>query len=268
MGKKVFMSIDIEGINGIVNWDETEPEYARYAEFKEELQREVNAACNGAIKAGATEILIKDAHDTARNLNITDLPECAKLLRGWEGGIASMMAGLDKSFDCVMYVGYHSPSRSDGNSLSHTMNTSRIHHVKINGEIASEFYINSLYASYLGVPVAFLSGDENLTKLVKKENENIETVASKTGFHNAVVSKNPRVTWKEIEEGAEKALNKCSDKNLVKLPKEFDIEIEYVKPSIAYSASFFPGCELINSDTVKFHAKNYYDVLVMFKFIL
>ena len=268
MGKKVFMSIDIEGINGIVNWDETEPEYARYAEFKEELQREVNAACNGAIKAGATEILIKDAHDTARNLNITDLPECAKLLRGWEGGIASMMAGLDKSFDCVMYVGYHSPSRSDGNSLSHTMNTSRIHHVKINGEIASEFYINSLYASYLGVPVAFLSGDENLTKLVKKENENIETVASKTGFHNAVVSKNPRVTWKEIEEGAEKALNKCSDKNLVKLPKEFDIEIEYVKPSIAYSASFFPGCKYVNPNRLLYSSNDYYECAVMFKFVV
>ena len=268
MGKKVFISVDIEGINGIVNWDETEPQYARYAEFKEELQREVNAACHGAIKAGATEILIKDAHDTARNLNITDLPECAKLLRGWEGGISSMMAGLDKTFDAVMYVGYHSPSRSDGNSLSHTMNTSRIHHVKINGEIASEFYINSLYASYLGVPIAFLSGDENLTKLVKKENENIETVASKTGYHAAVLSKNPKVTWKEIEEGAAMAIKKCTKANIVKMPKDFDIEIEYVKPTIAYSASFYPGCTLEGTDRVRFHSDNWYDVMVIFKFIL
>ncbi len=72
---KVFMSIDIEGINGICCWDETEADTSRYNEFKQELQREVNAACRGAIEAGATEILIKDAHDSARNLSILDLPK-------------------------------------------------------------------------------------------------------------------------------------------------------------------------------------------------
>lgn len=268
MGKKIFLSVDIEGINGICCWDETEPEYERYKEFKAELQAEVNAACRGAIKAGATEIVIKDAHDTARNLNITDLPECAKLFRGWEGGVWSMMAGIDKSFDAVMYVGYHSPSRSDGNSLSHTMNTTRVHHVKINGEIASEFYINSLMASFVGVPVAFLSGDENLTKLVKKANANIETVASKTGMHNAVISKNPRVTWREIEEGAERAILNCTKDNIVKLPETFDVEVEYVKPQLAYSASFFPGAKLIDTDRITFHADNYYDVMVFLNFVL
>ena len=106
------------------------------------------------------------------------------------------------------------------------------------------------------------------TKLVKEENKNITTVASKTGYHAAVLSKNPKVTWREIEDGAEKGLKSCTKDNIVKLPKEFDIEIEYVKPTIAYSASFFPGCKLINSDTVSFHATNFYDVLVMFKFIL
>ena len=106
------------------------------------------------------------------------------------------------------------------------MNTSRIHHVKINGEIASEFYINSLYATYLGVPIAFLSGDENLTKLVKKENKNITTVASKTGYHAAVLSKNPKVTEREIEEGACEGLKKCTKDNTVTMPKEFYIEIE------------------------------------------
>ena len=265
---KVFISADIEGVNGIVNWDETDMEKSAYAAFREEMTAEVRAACLGANAGGASEILVKDAHDSARNLIHSQLPENVLLHRGWQGVPCSMMAGLDKSFDAVMYVGYHSPSRSDGNSLSHTMNTSRVHHVKINGVIASEFYINSLYASYLGVPVAFLSGDENLTKLVKKENKNITTVASKTGYHAAVVSKNPKVTWKEIEEGAELGLKKCTNDNVVTLPKEFDVEIEYVKPTLAYSASFFPGCKLVGTDRVTFHADNYYDVLVMFKFIL
>ena len=76
------------------------------------------------------EIFIKDAHDSARNLILSELPDYVQLHRGWQGCPCSMMGGLDDSFDAVMFIGYHSPSRSDGNPLSHTMNT-RIHHVKI-----------------------------------------------------------------------------------------------------------------------------------------
>jgi D-amino peptidase len=125
------------------------------------MSQEVACACLGAKAAGATMVYVKDAHDSARNIDVSMLPDFVKLHRGWEGGLCSMMAGLDRTFDAVMFVGYHSPSRSDGNPLSHTMNT-HLYHVKINGIIASEFYINALYAAYLGIPVAFLSGDLNL----------------------------------------------------------------------------------------------------------
>ena len=103
---KVFLSIDIEGVNGICSWDETEANHPRYREFKEQLQREVSAACRGAIKAGATEIVVKDAHDSARNLSILDLPKEVKLLRGWEGCPCSMMAGLDSTYDAVIFILY------------------------------------------------------------------------------------------------------------------------------------------------------------------
>lgn len=266
--KKVFLSVDIEGINGINNWDETEASHPRYAEFKKELQAEVKAACEGAKAAGVEEILIKDAHDSARNLDITDLPEYTSLLRGWEGGLCSMMAGLDETFDAVMFVGYHSPSRSSGNSLSHTMNTSRLFQVVVNGEIYSEFKINALYASLLGVPVAFLSGDENLTKLVKEENQNIETVASKKGMHCAVLSKHPSITHKEIKEGVKKGIENCTKANILDMPKHFDVKIQYKDHNNAYRASFFPGVKLIDSDTIAFESDNYRDVLVVFKYLL
>jgi len=265
---KVFLSIDIEGVNGICHWEETDASSPRYKEFQEELQREVNAACRGAISAGATEIVIKDAHDSARNLNILDLPEMVKLHRGWEGGPCSMMAGLDSTFDAVVFVGYHSPSRSNGNPLSHTMNTN-IHHLKINNVIASEFTINSYYASLLNVPVAFLSGDANLTKLVKEINPNIETVASKEGRFNAVISKHPHLTWREIEEGVFNALTKKDlSQNIVSLPKKFDVEVQYKRHTDAYRNSFFPGCKLLGSDRVTYQASNYNDVLTALKFIL
>jgi D-amino peptidase len=264
---KVFISADIEGVNSICSWDETEASHPRYLEFKKQMTEEVKNACIGAHNAGATEILVKDAHDSAMNLSIGDLPEYVKLHRGWEGNICSMMAGLDDTFDAAVFIGYHSPSRSNGNPLSHTMNT-QIHHVKINGVIASEFDINSLYASYLNVPIAFLSGDLNLTKLVKATNENIEVVSTKEGHYGAVISRHPSITNQEILSTVEKSLKKDLQGNLVEMPKVFNVEIQYRTHQAAYRASFFPGCTLQGSDRVTFTSTNYYDVLVMFKFIL
>ena len=264
---KIFISADIEGVNNIVSWDETDAKYAEYAYFIKQMTDEVIAACVGAKKAGATEIFVKDAHDWARNLILKELPEDVLLHRGWEGCPGSMMAGLDKSFDAVVFIGYHSPSSSDGNPLAHTMNLKH-HHVKINGIPASEFYINALYASYLGVPVAFLSGDENLTHIVKEANDAIVTVATKEGRHGAVVSKHPNITNKQIEDKIQEALKQDLSKNIVTLPKHFDIEIQYKKFTDAYSASFYPGCSLVGNDTVVFSSDDYYEVLRAFKFIL
>ncbi len=264
---KVYISADIEGVNGIVHWDETNPNHPDYRYFQKQMTEEVKRACIGAHNAGATEILVKDAHDSARNLILNELPEYVKVHRGWQGCTCSMMAGLDESFDAVMFVGYHSASRSPGNSLSHTMNT-RIHHVKINGIIASEFTINALYAASLKVPVAFLSGDKNLTEQVKAMNDNIETVITKEGAYGAVISKHPNLTNNEIEETVQTSLKKNLKHNVLTMPKSFDIEIQYKKHTDAYSCSFFPGCKLLGTDRVLFHADNYEDVLIMFKFIL
>lgn len=265
---KIFISADIEGVNNIAHWDETDPSGFDYTYFRKQMTEEVKRACIGARKADPNcEILIKDAHDTARNLVMSDLPSFVKLHRGWEGGPCSMMGGLDSSFDAVMFIGYHSPSRSDGNPLSHTMNL-RIHHVKINDVIASEFMINAMYASTLHVPVAFLSGDEKLTELVKEANENVETVATKKGVHGAVVSFHPEVTNQQIEDTVTKALKKDLKKNIIRLPKSFDVEIQYRKPTDAYHASFYPGCTLLGSDRILFHTNDYNEVLRMFLFNL
>lgn len=264
---KVFISADIEGVNNIVNWDETDLKSAEYLYFRKQMTEEVASACKGAKEAGATEIFIKDAHDSARNLILKDLPDYVKLHRGWQGCPCSMMAGLDESFDAVIFVGYHSPASSDGNPLSHTMNLKN-QTVKINGVLASEFYINALYASYLGVPVAFLSGDQELTRLVKVANENIATVATKEGCHGAVISKHPNVTNQEITQTVKEILSKDLSNNIVELPKHFDLEIEYKKFNDAYSASFYPGCKLVNSTTVLFSSDDYYEVLRAIKFIL
>ena len=65
---KLYLSADIEGICGIASWDETMPDRAGYPEFRERMTAHVAAACEGAVKAGADHIRIKDAHGNARNI--------------------------------------------------------------------------------------------------------------------------------------------------------------------------------------------------------
>ena len=268
---KVFISADIEGVNSICSWDETEYGHQRYHEFKRQMTEEVKMACMGAKEARATTILVKDAHDSAMNLSISDLPQDVMLHRGWEGNLCSMMAGLDSSFDAVLFVGYHSPSRSAGNPLSHTMSTQLVH-IKINGEIVSEFYINALYATMLGVPVYFLSGDQALTQTVKHINPKIDTVATKVGFNGGVMSKHPSVTNQEIFDTVKKSLQRSIDHKpqCVAMPTHFDVEIQYRTPKRAYSAAFYPGCTLSPhaDDTILFQSNSYEDVLRMFHFNL
>lgn len=265
---KIYISADIEGVNGIHHWDETNSNNPKYQEFKKQMAKEVEMACIGAHEAGAKEIYVKDAHDSAMNLSLQDLPDYVTLHRGWEGNLCSMMAGLDETFDAVIFIGYHSPSRSDGNTLSHTMSSSSIVHIKINGRIISEFDINAMYATTKGVPIAFLSGDFNLTKLVKATNPHITTVATKIGQYGATVSLHPNVTNEQIKTKVKHSLSKELHKNLVALPESFDVEIQYRNCARAHFASFYPGCSQIKPDRIAFSSTNYIEVLRMFHFNL
>ena len=184
--KKLFISADIEGTAGIVNWDETERSVPHdYDYFANQMTREVAAACEGAHDAGVEEIVVKDAHDSARNLNPAKLPEYARVYRGWARHPYSMMFGLDETFDGVVFTGYHSAAQMPGNPLSHTMNTQN-NFVKVNGMLAPELMLNSLVASSLGVPVYCVCGDRGLCEWMNEINPNIATVPINEGTGAAV----------------------------------------------------------------------------------
>ena len=146
---KVFLSADMEGTCGIVSWPETERSAPfDYSPMQKQMSREVAAACRGALSAGAEEVLVKDAHDSARNIDPTMLPRGIRMNRSWSGDLLSMMSGLDQEkFDAVFFTGYHAWASCPGNSLSHTMN-GRNNLVRLNGVLCSEFLINTYTAGY------------------------------------------------------------------------------------------------------------------------
>ena len=166
---KVFLSADMEGTCGIAVWPETERKDDRdYIPLQKQMTREVAAACQGALAAGAEEVLVKDAHDSARNILPAELPRNIRMHRSWSGDLLSMMTGLDKDeYGAVFFTGYHAWASCPGNPLSHTMNL-RNEYVLINGVRASEFLINAYTAGYYKVPVALLTGDKELCDFAKQ----------------------------------------------------------------------------------------------------
>lgn len=115
---KLFICADIEGTAGIVDWEEARLGTSAHERFAQNMTNEVKAACEGAMKAGTSEILIKDAHGSARNILPAMLPREAKVFRGWARDPYIMMAGIDKSFDAVAMTGCHSEAGCSGNPLS------------------------------------------------------------------------------------------------------------------------------------------------------
>ncbi len=264
---KIYISADIEGVTGVTHWDETLKKENEYKEFAHQMTLEVKAACEGANNAGVEEIWIKDAHDTGRNIDHNLLPKNTKLIRGWSGDMYSMVQELDKTFDAVLFIGYHSAGGTNTNPLSHTMRSS-IQHVKLNGEYLSEFLLHTYIAAYIGVPVVFLSGDLGLCQEANRINEHIVTVPVKEGIGNSTVNIHPQVALDLIKKGVEESLKKDFSLYRIKLPEKFELEIGYNDNSEVVKALNYPNTELVDPKTVKFKSEDFMEVLRATRFLL
>ncbi len=262
---KIFLSADIEGTCGIAHWDETEKSHGDHAAFAAQMTREVAAACEGALSAGADEVFVKDAHDSARNIDMNGLPEAVTLFRGWADDPFCMMYGLDRTFDGVICTGYHSAAMWNGNPLAHTMDTG-IEFVRINGEIASELMISAMIASYLGVPLLMATGDQMLCDWLKTKMPGIEAVAVSRGAGGGTASPHPAVAARMIREAAARAVK--APKRLYPMPDHFSVEIGYLKHQKARRFAFYPGARESGMRSIAFEHDDFYEVLRFFHFCL
>nr|WP_307775305.1 M55 family metallopeptidase [uncultured Cetobacterium sp.] len=258
---KLYISADIEGTIGVLDRCECREGEHDYEKARIYMTKEVIAAINGAKRAGASKVVIKDGHATGRNIIVDMLPEDVEIIRGWSGHPFKMMQELDETFDGVIFTGYHSGAGLGGNNLAHTINGGVIRKIKINGELASEYLINSYTAASVGVPVIFLSGDENLVEEVKSKNNGTGTVAVKRGVGGSVISLSINEGLKAIEDGVEKSVSRVNEIKISTLPEEFNIEIEYMSEVQAVRGSYYPGFKKTGVMTIEATFKNYFDVL-------
>ena len=262
-GLKVFISVDMEGITGVVNWEEVSRDGKDYDYFRRIMTKETNAAIEGALAAGATDILVRDSHGSARNILPDLLNKNAKLLRDWSGGFMSMMEGIDKSFDAVIFIGYHAKAGTPNALLEHTM-TGNVLDISINGVSLPEAGVNALIAGYYDIPVVFVSGDMAICEQAKKLFGEVKTVPVKKGIGNAALNLHPEVAREKIKEGVKNALLNLKKFEPYKLSPPYKMVLKLKREELVNEKSYYPGAKRTGDWELTFESNDLMEVIKAF----
>lgn len=222
----VYISVDMEGVAGVVTPDQVTPgESTQYLRSCELMTREANAAVAGAVAAGAARVVVNDGHARMTNIDPELLDERAECSIGYPKPY-SMMAGLDRRFAAALFIGYHAGAGSAPAILDHTYASRVFRAVRLNGARQTETSLNATLAGWHGVPVALVTGDE--ATCVEARNllgEDLPTVATKAAFGSgAAFCLHPAVARERIEQAAEEAVGRVAAKKMA----PFQVEAPYV----------------------------------------
>jgi D-amino peptidase len=256
---RVYISVDMEGIAGVVHEDQTDPIEPRHAgeynRFRRLMTNEANAAITGALEAGASRVLVNDSHWLMRNLLADELHPEAELLSGGPKPL-SMVEGIQSGFDAAMFIGYHAKAGTRHAIIDHTY-TSRVYEVRINGAAVGELALNAAMAGVHGVPVALVSGDQALAAEARclLGNGITAVVVKEAVGRFAARSLSPAVACQRIREAAAAALKKKHA--LFTFASPVRVEVDFVVSQMADMAELVPGSERVGGRTVGYTAADY-----------
>ena len=259
---RVYISVDMEGVAGVVHEDQTNPVDPRcageYARFRALMTAEANAAVEGALDAGATRILVSDSHWFMRNILAEELHEAAELLSG-DPKPRSMVEGIDGGFDAALFIGYHARAGTRHAILDHT-DADRVHDVRLNGRPVGELGLNAALAGCYGVPVALASGDAALAaEATDLLGADVSTVVVKEAVsRHAAKCLAPELARRRIKEETAKALRRRRAPFTV--PAPVTIEIEFAQTIHADMAEICPGATRTGGRSVAYTHQQYPEV--------
>ncbi len=261
---KVLISVDMEGITGIVSADECNPKAGDdYQYFRKIMTLEANAAVEGALAAGATEIVVRDAHGSGRNILPDLLHKSALLLRDWSFGPKEMMEGIDETFGAAVFIGYHASAGKPNANLEHTW-SGRITDVKLNGVSLPEAGLGGLVAGYFNVPVVFISGDQAVCDQAKGLFGEIESVAVKKGIGAATLSLHPEIAGQMIKVGVEKAIRNRGKHKPYKLMPPYRLVLTLKDEKMVDNGQYYPGARRTGDWELTYESSDLMGVLKAF----
>lgn len=249
---KIFITVDMEGMAGITHTDHTKMEGIEYEMARKWMTAEANAAIEGAFEAGATDVVVTDAHGFMRNMLPHELHKDAQLVRGIPRPLFQMQ-GIDETFDAALMIGYHAQAGDAFGILSHTHVGRIAYDIRLNGESVNEVAFNTAVAGHFGVPLALVSGDDCLIESVAKTHPWAEGVTTKWALSRfSARNLSPAASQDLIRASTKRALGRLSEMQVTKFEGPIELEMHFLDPIYAQLASDIPGAERIDGRGIRY----------------
>ena len=264
---KIYISVDMEGIAGVVTAEQLGPTGFEYNRFREFMTDEVNAAIRGVLDAGPAEIMVSDSHGNGQNILIDKLPTGVTLVRSWPRPLM-MMQGIDQTFDGVIFIGYHSSTNNTSGVRAHTISSARLTDVQLNGVSMPEAGINAAIAGHFNVPVIMISGDDAIVKEATALLGNIEGAVVKwaISFHSAR-SLTPADACDQIMLKAKKAVLRLRELKPYAVSKPVRLDVRFKSYRPPELLSYLSIVERTDSHSIRFTGKDIVEVSRFLEFI-
>ncbi|WP_172292778.1 M55 family metallopeptidase [Pseudoruegeria sp. HB172150] len=257
---KVFISVDMEGMACITHTDHTRIDGHEYQIARRWMTAEANAAAEGAFEAGATEVVLSDAHGGMHNLLPDELHRDVQLVSGAPRPLLQM-EGIDASFDAALMIGYHARAGDALGILSHTHVSRLSYELRLNGQPVDEVAFNTAVAGHFGVPLALVSGDDRLVAGLKESHPWAEFITTKWAISRFCARNLMPVKAQDlIREGTTRALGRLEEMKLVQLGDPIELEIHFLDPMCAQIALDIPGAERIDGRAIRYVGRDMLEI--------
>jgi D-amino peptidase len=253
---KVYLSVDMEGIAGVNHPAPTDRKHDRYPAAVDLMIGEANAAIEGALAAGATDVLVNDSHGEMYNLLPDRIHPAARVLQGQKPWSMIAGAGPAEGFVIALFVGYHARAGHPTGTIAHTYSGAPVE-TRLDGRPTGEYGLNAVALGAWGVPVGLVAGDDALADEVSAWLPWAERVVVKTAAGGrAATSVHPAVAADRIRAGAERAVRRAAagELELLRVGPPVVIEVDYARAVQADFAAILPGAERYGDRSVRISA--------------
>lgn len=254
---KVYVSVDMEGISGIVHGDMMMPTEREYDRGRRLMTADTNAAIEGLVQAGADYVLVADGHGPMRNILVEDVHPAALLATGSaDARDACQLEGADlTSFDAAVFVGYHAMAKTSLAVHPHTIAGGAVAELRINGRPHGETGLNAAVLGAFGIPVVMVTGDQTTMAEARAFlGDQIETVAVKEARgRNAAICRAPAAAREDITAAAKRALGKLGSVPPYRPQQPWQLEVDFVTMQQCDRAARTAGAERLGPMTIRLH---------------
>ncbi|MFE3171019.1 M55 family metallopeptidase [Amycolatopsis sp. NPDC059090] len=258
MEMRVLVSVDMEGIAGVVHGEEVIPGHSEYERNRKLLTAEANAAVRGIYAFdAAAQVQVTEAHASFRNLLPELLDRRVELLRGTPkpGG---MMAGLAEETDAVLFIGYHGKAGTPRSVMAHTISGGTVADVRCNGRSLGELGLNTALAAHYGAPPVLVSGDDTVATEAAEVAPGIRSVVVKRALGAlSAAMLHPDEACDRIEHAVPEALAGREDVRPLRFDGLVQLEVQVHRPRMTEHALLVPGMELADGCTLRYQAPDF-----------